>query len=49
MTVSSGAKSPGDPAGLQRIGAIRLSSNGRFYAYGYTRAVSDLYAVDGLK
>ncbi|MGE5248207.1 MAG: protein kinase domain-containing protein, partial [Verrucomicrobiota bacterium] len=30
--------SPGDPAGLQGIGIILLSSDGRFYAYGYTRA-----------
>jgi dipeptidyl aminopeptidase/acylaminoacyl peptidase len=53
--VASGRKelvrelSPGDPAGLQAISTILLSSDGRYYAYGYTRAVSDLYAVDGLK
>ena len=41
--------SPGDPAGLQGIGQIHLSADGRYYAYGYTRALSDLYAVDGLK
>jgi hypothetical protein len=53
--VTSGRKelvrelSPGDPAGLQAISQILLSSDGRSYAYGYTRAVSDLYAVDGLR
>ncbi len=41
--------SPGDPAGLQGIGQIHLSADGRYYVYGYTRALSDLYAVDGLK
>ena len=41
--------SPGDPAGLQGIGVIRLSADGRSYAYGYTRNLSDLYAVEGLK
>jgi WD40 repeat protein len=41
--------SPGDPAGLQGIGNIYMSADGRFYVYGYTRALSDLYAVDGLK
>jgi Tol biopolymer transport system component len=41
--------SPGDPAGLQAIGNIFLSADGRFYAYGYTRALSDLYAVEGLR
>jgi hypothetical protein len=53
--VTSGRKelvrelSPGDPAGLQAISQILLSADGRSYAYGYTRAVSDLYAVDGLR
>jgi len=41
--------SPGDPAGLQAIGNIRLSGDGSAYVYGYTRALSDLYAVDGLR
>ena len=41
--------SPGDPAGLQSIGQIFLSTDGRSYVYGYTRALSDLFAVDGFK
>jgi dipeptidyl aminopeptidase/acylaminoacyl peptidase len=55
LDVASGRKelarelSPGDPAGLQAISTILLSSDGRSYAYGYTRALSDLYAVDGLQ
>jgi hypothetical protein len=41
--------SPGDPAGLQAIGTILLSADGKYYAYGYTRALSDLFAVDGFR
>jgi len=41
--------SPGDPAGLQAIGTVKLSADGRYYVYGYTRALADLYTVDGLK
>jgi hypothetical protein len=41
--------SPGDPAGLQAIPTVALSADGRSYVYGYTRALSDLYAVEGLK
>ena len=53
--VSSGRRdllreiSPGDPAGLQAIPVLVLSGDGRYYAYGYTRALSDLYQVEGLK
>ena len=41
--------SPGDPAGLQAIGTLLLSSDGRSYAYGYTRALADLFEVDGFQ
>ncbi|HWC66062.1 MAG TPA: WD40 repeat domain-containing protein, partial [Thermoanaerobaculia bacterium] len=41
--------SPGDPAGLQFIGGIYLSADGRSYVYGYTRSLSDLFAVDGFR
>ncbi len=53
--VSTGARelvreiSPGDPAGLEAISPVDLSADGRSYVYGYTRALSDLYAVEGLK
>jgi len=55
IDVASGRKeilrelSPGDPAGLQFIGQILLSADGRSYVYGYTRALADLFAVDGFK
>jgi dipeptidyl aminopeptidase/acylaminoacyl peptidase len=55
IEVSTGRKellrelSPGDPAGLQFIGQIFFSADGRWYVYGYTRALSDLFAVDGFK
>ncbi|MGH9442438.1 MAG: TolB family protein, partial [Thermoanaerobaculia bacterium] len=41
--------SPGDPAGLQGIRTILLSADGRFYAYAYTRSLSDLYTADGFR
>ncbi|HET7451888.1 MAG TPA: protein kinase, partial [Thermoanaerobaculia bacterium] len=41
--------SPGDPAGLQFIGQTFFSADGRWYVYGYTRALSDLFAVDGFR
>jgi len=55
IDVASGRKellrqlSPGDPAGLQFIGQIFFSADGRSYVYGYTRALSDLFAVDGFR
>jgi hypothetical protein len=41
--------SPGDPAGLQGIRTVLLSADGRFYAYAYTRALSDLYTAEGFQ
>jgi hypothetical protein len=43
-----------DPAGAFAPGAgagagVRLSPDGRSYAYSYFRSLSDLYLVDGLK
>jgi hypothetical protein len=40
---------PSDPAGVQTIPAIRLSADGKSYAYSVGRQLSDLNGVDGLK
>ena len=40
---------PPDVAGLQDISHIHFSSDGRAYVYSYTRLLSELYLVKGLK
>jgi Tol biopolymer transport system component/predicted Ser/Thr protein kinase len=40
---------PLDSAGVQNIGPIRITSDGKTYAYGFQRRLSDLYLVEGLK
>ena len=40
---------PADPAGVARIPSIALSADGRSYAYNFTRDLSDLYLIRGLK
>ncbi|MGD0214016.1 MAG: winged helix-turn-helix domain-containing protein [Terriglobales bacterium] len=40
---------PPDPAGLHDISSIHFSSDGRAYVYRYTRLLSELYLVKGLK
>ncbi|MGA2538306.1 MAG: winged helix-turn-helix domain-containing protein [Terracidiphilus sp.] len=40
---------PPDVAGLHDIAFIHFSSDGRAYVYSYTRLLSELYLVDGLK
>jgi hypothetical protein len=41
---------PPDRAGVSMAcQTLDLTPNGRFYAYGYWRAQSDLYLVEGLK
>ncbi|MGB8591747.1 MAG: hypothetical protein WCD40_10230, partial [Candidatus Acidiferrales bacterium] len=40
---------PGDPAGLVGIEPVRVTPDGRAYAYSYNRSLSDLYVVDGVK
>jgi hypothetical protein len=40
---------PPDPAGIARVGAIRLSADGRSYAYSYSRQLVDLFLVSGLR
>jgi serine/threonine protein kinase/Tol biopolymer transport system component len=40
---------PSDPAGVERIGPIRMTRDGKTYVYGYHRTLADLYLVEGLK
>src|SRR5579875_18654 len=40
---------PADPAGLNSIGPVRITPDGRSYAYSYDRSLSDLYLVGGVK
>lgn len=40
---------PPDTKGLCGMSKIRLSADGRSYVYGYTRLLSDLYLVNGLR
>jgi Tol biopolymer transport system component len=40
---------PSDPAGVTRIPTIAMAPDGRTYAYNFTRKLSDLYRVRGLK
>jgi len=40
---------PLDNAGVQNIGPIRITPDGKTYVYGFQRRLSDLYLVEGLK
>ncbi len=40
---------PPDPAGVQGIGPIHLSADGRSYVYSYRRKLDQLYVVKGLR
>ncbi len=40
---------PSDPAGVGLIDPILMTTDGKSYVYGYHRALSDLYLVEGLK
>ncbi len=40
---------PADSAGIDTIRGVLLSADNKAYVYGYTRTLSDLYLVQGLK
>lgn len=40
---------PVDAAGVVRVHPVRVTPDGKAYAYSYTRVLSDLYLVNGLK
>jgi hypothetical protein len=39
---------PPDPAGVMSVQALRLTPDGKSYAYSFWSIYSDLYLVDGL-
>jgi Tol biopolymer transport system component len=55
LDVSTGTRAawrelmPLDNAGVQNIGPIRITPDGKTYVYGFQRRLSDLYLVEGLK
>jgi Tol biopolymer transport system component len=40
---------PADPAGVDNVGNFIFTPDGKSYVYSYSRALSDLYLVEGLK
>jgi WD40 repeat protein len=40
---------PADPAGVWRVHPVRITPDGRSYAYTYVRQLSDLYVYEGLR
>jgi len=40
---------PSDPAGVEHIGPILITPDGKTFVYGYHRTLSDLYLVEGLR
>lgn len=40
---------PSDRAGLLAVNSIHISPDGKAYAYSYTRVLSELYLVDGIR
>jgi hypothetical protein len=40
---------PADRSGIRRLNSVSVAGEGEAYAYSYTRQVSDLYSVTGLR
>ncbi len=40
---------PPDPAGVTGLIRIRITPDGKYYAYSVGRVLSELYVADGLK
>jgi eukaryotic-like serine/threonine-protein kinase len=40
---------PSDPAGVEFLGPILMTADASTYVYGYRRALTDLYVVEGLR
>jgi eukaryotic-like serine/threonine-protein kinase len=55
VDLATGKKSPWkelmpiDPAGIETLGPILMTPDGKSFVYGYHRTLSDLYLVEGLK
>jgi Tol biopolymer transport system component len=39
---------PSDPTGIERISSVLMTPDGRYYVYGVTRQLNDLFIVSGL-
>jgi hypothetical protein len=40
---------PGDPTGIERIGDVLITPDGKYYVYGASREINTLFVVTGLK
>ena len=40
---------PADATGVVRVSSVFLAPDGSFYVYAYSRVLSNLYLVEGLK
>jgi hypothetical protein len=40
---------PPDRSGILGLGPVHVTPDGKTYVYGFTRRLSDLYTVEGLK
>ena len=40
---------PPDPAGVQSIGPVHMSADGKAYVYSYRRKLDQLFVVEGLR
>jgi hypothetical protein len=40
---------PADPAGVSAFSTMVFTPDGKYYAYGYLRRLSELYTVEGLR
>jgi len=55
VAISSGQRTawkellPADPAGVETLGPLFITPDGKNYVYGYHRNLADLYLVEGLK
>jgi hypothetical protein len=55
MEVSTGRREiyreihPSDPTGAARLTSVAVSGDEKSYAYAYSRALSELYVVEGVK
>ena len=55
VDVATGARqpwlelTPPDPAGVQSMGPVHLSADGKAYVYSYRRKLDQLFVVDGLR
>jgi hypothetical protein len=42
-------RAPNDPAGVTAIICVRMTADGKAYAYSFSRELSDLFLVEGVR